>query len=222
MEGYFMIGCDTIKKHYPNKALLASTIGTTLEFYDFTLFGFLAPIFSASFFPNEDPFLSTLYGYTAFMVGYLFKPLGAILWGHIGDRHGRRIALCTSLYLMGFSTLLMGILPTYGQIGIMAPLLLVLARIVQGLSEGGELAGGLLFTLEHTHTQYKGFAGGLFNGICTSGILLGSLAGYICSLDCMPTWTWRIPFLLGFLIVLVGIYIRKKITETPQVSPHFK
>lgn len=210
-----MIGGKTREKHSPNRALWASTIGTTLEFYDFTLFGFLAPIFSASFFPNEDPFLSVLYGYTAFMVGYLFKPLGAILWGHLGDRHGRRVALCSSLYLMGFSTLLMGLLPTHAQIGIVAPILLLLARILQGLSEGGELAGGLLFTLEHTKTQHKGLAGGVFNGICTSGILLGSLAGYICTLNNMPTWTWRIPFLLGFLIVLVGIYIRRKTTETP-------
>ena len=198
-----------------NKAVFASTIGTTLEFYDFTLFGFLAPIFSTYFFPNENLFLSTIYGYITFMVGYLFKPLGAILWGHIGDKYGRRVALCSSLHLMGFSTLMMGLLPTYAHIGIAAPLFLLLARIVQGLSEGGELAGGLLFTLEHTEPKYKGFAGGIFNGICTSGILLGSLAGYICTLKHMPIWAWRIPFLLGFLIVLIGLYIRKNVTETP-------
>lgn len=210
-----MIFYNRLKKIPFNKAVLASTIGTTLEFYDFTLFGFLALIFSKYFFPNENVFLSTLYGYTTFMVGYLFKPLGAMLWGHIGDKYGRRVALCSSLYLMGVSTLLMGVLPTYAQIGIAAPLCLLLARIIQGLSEGGELAGGLLFALEHTNTQHKGFAGGVFNGICTGGILLGSLAGYICTLDNMPVWIWRAPFFLGFFIVLVGIYVRKNTTETP-------
>lgn len=203
------------KKTITNKAILASTIGTTLEFYDFALFGFLAPFFSAHFFPSQNLFLSTLYGYTAFLVGYLFKPVGAILWGQIGDKRGRRVALCSSLYFMGFSTLLMGVLPTYAEIGIVAPILLLFARIIQGLSQGGELAGGLLFALEHTPVKHKGFAGGIFNGICTSGILLGSLAGYLCTLNHMPTWAWRIPFLLGFCIVLLGIYIRNNTTETP-------
>lgn len=199
----------------PNKAVFASSIGTTLEFYDFALFGFLAPFFSKYFFPDESPFLSTLYGYTTFMIGYLFKPLGAILWGQIGDKLGRRVALCSSLYLMSFATVLMGLLPTYSQIGIAAPLLLLLARILQGLSQGGEVAGGLLFALEHASPKHKGFTGGIFNGICTSGILLGSLAGYLCSLNGTPPWIWRIPFLLGFLIALMGIYIRKSTTETP-------
>lgn len=206
---------DLFKKTTSNKAILASTIGTTLEFYDFALFGFLAPFFSVHFFPSKNPFLSTLYGYTAFLIGYLFKPVGAMLWGQIGDKRGRRVALCSSLYFMGFSTLLIGILPTYAKIGILAPLLLLLARIIQGLSQGGELAGGLLFALEHTPTKHKGFAGGIFNGICTSGILLGSLAGYLCTLSRMPTWAWRILFLLGFCIVLLGIYIRNNTTETP-------
>lgn len=210
-----MILSSLFKKTRPNNAILASTIGTTLEFYDFTLFGFLAPLLSLHFFPQEDPFLSTLYGYTVFLVGYLFKPLGAMLWGHIGDKRGRRTALCSSLSLMGFSTLLMGLLPTYAEIGVIAPILLLLARIIQGLSEGGEIAGGLLFALEHTRSQRKGFAGGIFNGICTSGILLGSFAGYVCTLSNMPIWTWRIPFLLGFCVVLLGIYIRRNTTETP-------
>jgi MHS family proline/betaine transporter-like MFS transporter len=206
---------NLLKKTLSNKAILASTIGTTLEFYDFALFGFLAPFFAMHFFPNQDPFLSTIYGYTAFLVGYLFKPVGAILWGHIGDTRGRRVALCSSLYFMGFSTLLIGILPTYAEIGIAAPIFVLLARIIQGLSQGGELAGGLLFALEHTPAKHKGFAGGVFNGICTSGILIGSLAGYLCTLNRMPAWAWRIPFILGFCIILLGIYIRNNTTETP-------
>ncbi len=215
MEKHDMNTQGQFKTLISNKALFSSTIGTTLEFYDFALFGFLAPFFSAHFFPSQNPFLSTLYGYTAFLVGYLFKPIGAILWGQIGDKRGRRVALCSSLYFMGFSTLLIGILPTYTEIGILAPLLLLLARIIQGLSQGGELAGGLLFALEHTPTKKKGFAGGIFNGICTSGILLGSFAGYLCTLSHAPTWAWRIPFLLGFCIVLLGIYIRNNTSETP-------
>ncbi|HQW57917.1 MAG TPA: MFS transporter, partial [Gammaproteobacteria bacterium] len=206
---------NLFQKKTSTKAILASTIGTTLEFYDFALFGFLAPIFSVHFFPSQNPFFSTLYGYTAFLIGYLFKPVGAVLWGQIGDKRGRRVALCSSLYFMGFSTLLIGILPTYARIGILAPLLLLLARIIQGLSQGGELAGGLLFALEHTPTKHKGFAGGIFNGICTSGILLGSLAGYLCTLSRAPMWAWRIPFLLGFSVILLGVYIRRNTTETP-------
>jgi MHS family proline/betaine transporter-like MFS transporter len=215
MEEYFMNTRNLFQKKTSTKAILASTIGTTLEFYDFALFGFLAPIFSIYFFPSQNPFFSTLYGYTAFLIGYLFKPVGAVLWGQIGDKRGRRVALCSSLYFMGFSTLLIGILPTYARIGILAPLLLLLARIIQGLSQGGELAGGLLFALEHTPAKHKGFAGGIFNGICTSGILLGSLAGYLCTLSRAPIWAWRIPFLLGFCVVLLGVYIRHNTTETP-------
>jgi len=210
-----MISDNRSNEKFRLKALLFATIGATLECYDFALFGFLVPLFSAYFFPSENLFFSTLYGYTIFAVGYLFRPLGAMLWGHIGDKFGRRTALYSSLHLMGFSTLLMGLLPTYAQIGILAPLGLLLARIAQGLSEGGELAGGLLFTLEHASRKRKGFSGGIFNGIVTSGVLLASLAGYLCSLSHMPVWIWRIPFLLGFCIVLFGLYIRKHTEETP-------
>lgn len=200
----------------PMKPLVAATVGTTLELYDFTLFGFLVPIFAPKFFPTDNMFLATLLGYSTFAIGYLCQPLGAIFWGYIGDRLGRRTALCSSLYFMGIATLLMGLLPTYATIGISAPILMILARVIQGISTGGELSGGFIFTMEHTNFKYQGLAGGLFNGICSSGMFLGSLAGYLCNLPTMPSWAWRIPFLLGFVVALLGIYLRKYTSETPE------
>ena len=168
-----MVKFNMIKdKNFSIKALATSTIGTTLALYDFALFGFLAPIFAAKFFPANDVFITALLGYSTFAIGYLCQPLGALLWGYIGDRKGRKIALCSSLSLMGIATLTMGLLPTHASIGIVAPLLMIFARIIQGISAGGEVAGGLIYTMEHTNFRYQGLAGVILNSVCTSGVIL--------------------------------------------------
>ncbi len=198
-----------------SKAFIASVVGGGLELYDFTIFGFLAVVFSPLFFPVDNKVTALLLGYMTFAIGNFCKPIGAIIFGHIGDRYGRRVALYISLVIMGCSTLAIGVLPTYATIGISAPIILVTVRILQGLSVGGEVIGGAIFAIEHTPKHSLGFVGGLLNAGTTAGISVGSLAGYLCTLPSMPEWAWRLPFLLGFLIILFGIFIRKNVAETP-------
>lgn len=200
------------------KSIIAAMIGNMLGFFDFYLFGFLVPIFSPAFFPSDNAFISMLYGYTVFAAGYLCKPIGAIIFGHFGDRFGRRVAFSSSLFLMAFATMFMGVLPTYVSIGYLAPSLMMVARILQGISVGGKVAGGMLFTMEHTNDRYRGFVGGIFNCVATSGVFFGSLASFLCALSMMPTWAWRIPFLLGGTLCFVGLYLRKHTPETLEFN----
>ncbi|NQY42025.1 MAG: MFS transporter [Legionellales bacterium] len=194
------------------REIFSSSIGSGLEFYDFIIFGFFASTFAPLFFPAENIFLSTLWSYTAFAIGFIFRPLGGLLFGHMGDRLGRKSALSSSIILMGFSTLLIGILPTYEQIGVLAPLLLVLARIMQGISAGGESPGGMIFALEHSPSNKKGFAASLVLAGLMSGTLLATIISYVSSI--FPAMSWRIPFILGFFVAFLGRYIRNKSDET--------
>ena len=197
------------------KALSASVIGGALEFYVFGLFGFIAPLISPLFFPTEDRVLSVFLGFSTYAIGFLMRPIGGIIFGHIGDRMGRRVALYSSLLLMGITTLFMGLLPTYATIGIAAPILMVLARLLQGLSAGGELPGGLIFAIEHTSPRRTGFIGSLIETGYGAGAALGSLAGLVSTFPNMPSWLWRLSFVFGFLISLIGLYVRAYTTETP-------
>jgi MHS family proline/betaine transporter-like MFS transporter len=206
---------NAMKGKIPYKPLIAVMAGGALEYYDFIIFGLLVPNISNLFFPTEKKFLSLLIGYLAFAVAFFFQPLGAAFFGHIGDRHGRRTALYSCLSLMAAATLLMGTLPTYQAIGIFAPILLIVARILQGFSAGGEIAGGLVFVIEHTDKRYTGFVSGMAWAGISVGILVGSLVGYIFTLPNMPSWAWRIPFIIGFFIALAGLYIRWFLSETP-------
>ena len=152
------------------KEILASSVGSGLEYYDFLIFGFFSPIFAPLFFPAENIFLSVLWGYAAFAVGFIARPIGGVIFGHIGDRKGRKAALSSSIFFMGFSTLLIGVLPTYDSIGIIAPILLIIARIIQGISIGGEFAGGTVFSVEHGSSANRtGFAGGI--------VVFGAMSG---------------------------------------------
>ncbi len=195
------------------KEILTAGIGSGLEYYDFLIFGFFAPIFAPLFFPVDNHFLAVLWGYLAFAIGFISRPIGGIIFGHIGDRTGRKAALSYSILFMGFGTLLIGILPTYEQIGILAPILLILARIAQGISIGGEFAGGTIFSVEHGKTANRpGFAGGLVLFGAMGGTLAASIANYIYTIS--PLMSWRYPFILGFFISVIGLYIRKGIVET--------
>jgi MFS transporter, MHS family, proline/betaine transporter len=204
------------QKQNPKKIILASAIGGAVEFYDFTLYGALAFAFAPLFFPSEESFVSVLSAYAVFGVGFFARPLGSIIFGHVGDNFGRRTALFWSLILMSIATLAMGLLPTYQAIGVGAPILMVLARLLQGLSAGGEYSGALIFGIEHGLKKRSGLIGSTIAAGCMSGLLLGSLASVLCGLAKNPSVSiWRIPFLIGFLISLVGIYIRFRLEETP-------
>ncbi len=204
------------ERKLPVRVVLSSMFGGILEFYDFTIYGFLAPQIVPLFFPVQDYIASLILGYGVFSVGFLVRPLGSILFGHFGDIYGRKTALCASILLMAFSTFFMGILPTYETVGIYAAVAILLARVLQGLSAGGEYSGGIIFAVEHSAPNLRGFAGSLVVAGCMGGVFLGSLTAFIFTMPSMPIWSWRIPFMIGLVISLIGFYIRKNADETPD------
>jgi MHS family shikimate/dehydroshikimate transporter-like MFS transporter len=202
------------------EAIVASTIGTTIEWYDFFLYGTAATlVFPALFFPTADPFTGQILAFSSFTAGFLARPIGGVIFGYMGDRVGRKSALVTTLLLMGFSTLLIGFLPTYDEIGVAAPVLLTLLRLLQGLGVGGEWGGAVLMALEYGHRGRRGF----FASWPQAGVPLGLLASTgvmtFCRSSLTPeefhSWGWRIPFYLSGLLIVVGLLIRIRILETP-------
>lgn len=201
------------------KYIASVVIGTSLEWYDFAIFGYFAPIYATQFFPTSDIYASLLSTFAVFAVGFLSRPLGAYIFGKMGDQYGRKQALLFSMLLIGFSTALMGLLPTYAQIGVVAPILLTLLRIFQGISMGGEFTSSLSFIIEHSPESRKGFVGGWIYSGGFLGSLLGMMMGTLLTLvttpEQMQDWGWRIPFLLGLVITIFGYYFRYNIAETP-------
>ncbi|MGH3387324.1 MAG: MFS transporter [Actinomadura sp.] len=198
----------------------AASFGTVLEWYDFFLYGTAAAlVFPHLFFPKSDPAVGTLLSFGVYATGFVARPLGGVIAGHIGDRVGRRKALLATLLLMGFSTALIGVLPTYSHVGLAAPILLVVLRVLQGLATGGEWGGASLLTLEHADER-RGYFGSFISAAVYVGLVLGSLLLLV--LDNLLTdaqllsWGWRLPFLLSLVMVAVGIYIRRRIDETPE------
>lgn len=202
----------------PKKILTSSVLGGMLEFYDFTIYGFFAPIIGPLFFPAHDVLVSIFLGYAVFAVGFILRPLGAVFFGSLGDRIGRKKGLCWSLFLMAFATGMIGILPTYSQWGLYAPCLMIVARVLQGLSAGGEYSGGIIFAVEHSPPSKRGWAGSIVVAGCMCGVFLGSLAAYICSLPCFYGYSriWRLPFIVGFFVSLIGLYIRNYAPEPAE------
>jgi MHS family shikimate/dehydroshikimate transporter-like MFS transporter len=200
--------------------VLASFIGTTIEWYDFFLYGTAAAlVFNRLFFPNVDPFTGTLSAFGTFAVGFIARPFGGLIFGHFGDRLGRRSMLVCSLLIMGIATFIIGLLPTYETIGIMAPVLLVLMRFTQGVGVGGEWGGAVLMAVEHSGGKNRGFHGSWPQMGVPAGLLLSTLVFSFFSSTLTEaqflTWGWRIPFLLSVVLIGVGLFIRLRIMETP-------
>ena len=204
----------------PLKVASASFIGTTIEFYDFFIFGTAAAlVFPTLFFPGESPLLGALLSFATFGVGFLARPLGGIVFGHYGDRIGRKKMLVISLVGMGSATFLMGLLPGYAAIGILAPILLALLRLVQGFCVGGEWGGATLMAVEHAPIGKRGFYGAFTQMGSPGGVALATLV--FLAVAQLPdeqflTWGWRIPFLFSAVLVAVGLFIRISVTESPE------
>ena len=192
-----------------------AAIGNILEFYDFFLFGLLIPFFSASFFPADDPSIALLKSYGLFAAGFLTRPFGGLFLGFLGDRWGRKYALNFSLFGMAIATMAIGLLPGYASIGIAAPILLLCCRLLQGICTGGEYSGSGLLVMEHAVGEAERYSSTAT--IAASATLGGALASGVCLLFLLlplPEWSWRLPFLVGGSVGLVGLYLRQKIPET--------
>jgi MHS family proline/betaine transporter-like MFS transporter len=198
------------------KVIASSSIGTILEWYDFSLFAFLTPMLASNFFPQQSKATGFMFTYGIFAIGFFGRPIGAALFGHIGDRIGRKRTLILSIVLMALPTFLIGLLPTYKDIGIYAAVLLLLLRICQGLSAGGESTGAVLFVMEGDNYKNRGFIGGILWGVVGVGMLLGSLAASIVTFFPEYTWAWRVPFILGIFTGLIGYFVRKRMPEPIQ------
>ncbi len=196
------------------KSIVAAVFGTALEYYDFGLYMHFIFILTPLFFPNDDPFITKIIGLSTFAIGFLMRPLGGVIFGHLGDRFGRKEALSLSILFSIVPTFVIGILPTYAQIGIVAPIVLLLCRLTQSFSVGGEASGATVFVVEHAKPGSKAMAGSFLNVANSFGAMLGAFLGLLCTLNFMPSWGWRLPFLLGAILGWVGFYIRNKTLET--------
>jgi metabolite-proton symporter len=202
------------------KVIVASLIGTSLEWYDFFIYGTAAAlVFNELFFPSFEPLVGTLLAFTTYAVGFLARPLGGLIFGHYGDRIGRKNVLVVTLLLMGIATFLIGLMPTYATIGVWAPILLVALRFLQGLGLGGEWGGAVLMTLESGGPNRRGLNASWPQVGVPLGLLLAngvlSLMGVLTDEPGFMSWGWRVPFLLSGLLVVVGLWIRMTIAESP-------
>src|SRR5271156_1076990 len=201
---------------------LASAIGTTIEWYDFFLYGVMTPlVLNKLFFPNADVLISTLLAYGTFFVGFLSRPIGGIIFGHYGDRLGRKTVLILTLLIMGIATFLIGLLPTSEAAGMWAPLLLLALRIFQGIGIGGEWGGAVLMAVEHSPSGQRGYYGAWPQIGVPAGLLLS--AGVVYALSFLNNadffaWGWRVAFLVSVILVAIGLYIRLRIMETPAFT----
>ena len=204
------------------KVALASSIGATIEWYDFFIYGTAAAlVFNKLFFTNLPPAVGTLVALATFAVGYLARPLGAVIFGHMGDRVGRKKMLILTLVIMGVGTFAIGLLPTYSQIGVWSPILLILMRVLQGVGVGGEYGGAVLMAVEYAPRGRRGYYGSWPQVGVPAGLLLAS--GMFSLLTLMPedtflSWGWRIAFLTTIVLAIVGLYIRLQVLETPAFA----
>ncbi|PXY27754.1 MFS transporter [Prauserella muralis] len=201
------------------KVAISGLLGTTLEFYDFLLYGTLAAlVFDKLFFPDLSPIVGTIAAFGTFTAGYLARPLGGILFGHFGDRMGRKSMLLLTMTMMGTASFLIGLLPTYATIGVWAPILLTVLRTVQGIAIGGEWGGAVLMTAEHSGTRRRGF----WSSFTVMGAPLGSLLSTVVVMvvvalpeDDFLAWGWRVPFLFSIVLLGVGMFVRLRVAESP-------
>jgi metabolite-proton symporter len=205
------------------KVVFASLIGTTIEWYDFFLYGAAAAlVFNRQFFPDADPLVGTMLAFATYALGFVARPVGGLVFGHYGDRIGRKKLLMVSLVLMGAATVLIGCLPTYSQVGVLAPLLLVVLRLIQGFAVGGEWGGAVLIVAEHGDAARRGFwaswpqAGVAAGNLLAAAVLALMVA--VLSEDDFLAWGWRIPFLLSVVLIAVGWWVRTTVEESPAFT----
>ncbi len=201
------------------RVLFSSFLGSAVEFYDFLLYGTAAAlVFGQLFFANLTPVLATIASFGTLAVGYIVRPLGGVIFGHFGDRIGRKSMLVLTMSIMGAASFAIGLLPTYATIGWVAPLLLILLRLVQGFAVGGEWGGAALMALEHSDEKHRGFSASFANMGAPAGAVLSTVVLAVVTLlpgDAFLSWGWRIPFLLSAVLVGIGLYVRLKVTESP-------
>jgi MHS family proline/betaine transporter-like MFS transporter len=211
---------DTTIDTQRRRALSAAVIGNVLEWYDFAVYAFLATTLAKQFFPSGDEMGALLATFAVFGVGFIARPLGGVIIGRMGDKRGRKPALTFTIALMALGTVMIGLLPSYATIGVAASALLVIARLLQGFSAGGEWGSSTAFIVEWAPPQRRGLFGSLQQASVAGGFLLGSLVtaalGTLLSPAAMESWGWRIPFLLGGVLGPVGMYMRRRIGETPH------
>jgi MFS family permease len=204
------------------RAITAGTIGNVLEWYDFGVYGYLVPTISALFFPSGDPTVSLLLTFAVFGVGFVMRPIGSIVFGIYGDRYGRRKALSAVIFVMALSTFAIGLLPTFAQVGIAAPILLLIVRLFQGLSTGGEFGGSSAYIVEYAPQHRRGFFGSFQLVGVASGFLLGSLTAALLNAALSPedrlAWGWRLPFLFGISVGIIGAFMRWRLEDTPKFT----
>jgi len=201
------------------RAVYAGSAGIILEWFDYGVYGTLAPVISGIFFPAKEPIISILLTLLVFGLGFVSRPLGAIIFGHIGDRHGRKISLAWTIYIMALATCCIGFVPSYASIGVAAPIILTVCRLLQGVSAGGEWGGATAFLVEYATENRRGFYGSFQQNLAVVGLTLGSLVGFLLThylaKEALTSWGWRIPFVFGIVLGYVGWYIRRKIKDTP-------
>jgi MHS family proline/betaine transporter-like MFS transporter len=211
---------DAARQKNSRGVIAAGAIGNVLEWYDFAVYGYFAAAIGRAFFPSQDPVAQVLAAFGIFAVGFLMRPVGGALIGTIGDKLGRKAALTVSVAAMAIPTFLVGVLPDYQAIGIAAPILLTVLRMVQGLSVGGEYTTSIIFIIEHAPANRRGLVGAL--GCCgaVAGILLGSATGALLASvmteAALESWGWRIPFLLGLVVGIAGVVLRRHVQEAPR------
>lgn len=201
------------------RVAISSLLGITLEYYDFLLYGAMsALVFGLVFFPQSDPSIATVAAFGTLAAGYLARPLGGVIFGHFGDQRGRKSILVVTMAMMGAASFLIGLLPTYAVIGVTAPIVLVGLRVIQGVAIGGEWGGATLMVTEHAAPSRRGLWNGLMQmGSAIGGLLAAAATAAVTYLpeDAFLSWGWRLPFLLSIMLVLIGLYIRLNISESP-------
>ena len=206
-----------------NRIIAAGAIGNILEWYDFAIYGYFAAAIGRAFFPQQSPVAQILAAFGVFAIGFLMRPIGGAVVGHIGDRFGRRAALTFSVLAMAIPTFLVGALPGYQVLGVAAPVLLTLLRMIQGLSVGGEFTTSIVFVVEHAPPGRRGLFGAVACAGATVGTLLGSASGAVLaemmSPEALEAWGWRIPFLAGLLVGMAGFVLRRHVHEQLKVGP---
>ena len=198
------------------KQTFSIVAGHLFEHYDISLYGFFAVLLAPVFFPPDSGYSSILASFGIFAAGFSMRPLGGVIFGYIGDRYGRKRALLLSISLAILPTFLIGVLPTYSYIGLAAPILLLILRLIQGISVGGEYSGAMIYIFEHAQKNHPGLKAGILIGSGFAGAVMGTAIGTLCTSFFMPTWGWRIPFIFGGVMGIVIYWLRKDIQETPE------